>query len=303
MKICRIAIILSMNLCFIPGGKPRAQSYEMISHDPNSLNLRTAISTSYPQAKLDRLDRDTSYGMRLALQLANITPADIMKHPATVDTATIEQIARTFLAALSPELGIDTALLQKRSVRILPWGGSRISTRICFTQCCRNLHVYRSDICFQFINDHVMLDCHNAVPGPNLPTANTILPDSAAASIEWAERKRFLSHGKPHPVYGGGLISRILFQDCFDIRDSTGRWIPYEERVIGYELMIFPQVVGRQVVPRLAWRLGLGLGERGDRTVYQEALVDAVTGEVLSLQSMGGGCIVTIWSTTSCTSR
>jgi hypothetical protein len=303
MRLLRIPFLFALGLITVATASVAAQPALDYMNEPFAVHLRTAVQEKYPLAKVTIAGRHAVDPYQVRLTVINITPPKIMGRPIAASLSTSETIARTFLHQFSLQLELDVDILEFVDVRQFDYGKRGMAYRVSFRPCNRGVPVVRSTIDVEIGDEHISVDCYNPLPVADICMDNPIPPDSAAASIEWAERTRFLGRGKPHPVYGGGFISRILFEDCFDVRDSTGRWIPYEERVIGYEQVIFPQIVGRQVVPRLAWRIGLGLGEKGNQIEYQEAVVDAITGEVLLLQSIGGGCIITTWSTLSCTSK
>jgi hypothetical protein len=303
MRLLRIPLLFMFGLITVATASVAAQPALDYMNEPFAVHLRTAVQEKYPLAKVTIAGRHTAEPFQVRLTVINITPPKIMGRPLAASYSTSEEIARTFLHQFSRQLELDADILEVTNVRQFDYGKRGIVHRVTFRPCIRGVPVVRSTIDVEVGEEHVSVNCHNPLPVADICMENPIPADSAVASVEWAERKRYFSSEQRRPVRGYSIIDGLLFDDFFDVKASSGRWIPFEERCMGNELVIFPQVVDEQVIPKFAWRMYLGLGEVGYGIPYVEAIVDARSGEVLNLNSLGGGCVIVPWIPTACSKQ
>lgn len=287
-----LAVVLAAMPC-------RGEQSLMDRSCPPCAKLREILESTYPSASVTSAGLETGKFVRLDAELRDIEPTDILPGVIFADTSTIEELAKAMIGATQSAHGIDPNSLVKCQASY-NGRGDWFSTDIVFRQCYNGLAVYQSFASFRVSGQRVSLRFYGLVQHPQCATIANLSLDSAIVLIEHAERNRVETGLHPRPVTSYGIVSTKLFDEFYDMRDSIGNWIPYAERVVGSELVIFADSSSTQIKPALSWHIGLSLGEKHERVPYFEAFVDARTGRLLWFESTGRGCIVDEWRPQSC---
>ena len=261
--------------------------------------LRRLLEAAYPTATINLPGLDTSGLVELSVDLANLAPAAVVPGIRFADTSNIELLARAVINATKDLHGVDPLSLVVSGAHF-SGRGDWFATNVYFRQCYNGVPVNRSWVDFRVSERGMTLRFRNLLKHPQCVTIANLSLDSAIAVIESAERNRVEAGTRPRPVTSYGIVSTKLFDEFYDMRDSSGRWIPYAERAVGSELVIFADSSSTQIRPALSWHIGLSLGKSIERVPYFEAFVDACTGRLLWFESTGRGCIVDEWRPQSC---
>lgn len=270
-----------------------------------SVRLTSAVHREFPAAKIIQAERDCDgVRQRVSILLHNCAAGDIAISVTSVDSFSVESLARRFIARLSPELGIDAAALVVRSISEVPLGRGRRALNLLFTQCVRGIPVYPAEISVRFsLDNSVWLTAHSPISEFTDDTLPNIIPDSAIAALEAYEREMAESATTQRPVLGFGIVGEVLYPNFYLVSDSSGRRIPFRERSLGHQLIVYPDCTSGSVVPRLAWHFAMNLGVDQSKIWYYRGIVDASTGEVLWADNLGGGCVAYPWKPISCEPR